>query len=42
MPSSSDPTTKQWSKADKGFLHQLIIVGRLDIKDLSTKNIDSV
>ncbi len=42
MPSLLSPTTKQWGKADKAFLHQLIVEGRADIKDLLTKNIHSV
>jgi hypothetical protein len=36
------PTTKQWDEADKAFLHQLIVKGRVNIKDLSMENIDSV
>jgi hypothetical protein len=36
------PTTKQWGKADRALLHQLVAEGRVDIKDLSTENINSV
>jgi hypothetical protein len=42
MPLTSNPTTKQWGKADKAFLHQLIAKGKVNIKDLPMKNIDSI
>jgi hypothetical protein len=42
MPSLSNLTTKQWGKADKAFLHQLIVNGNAHIKDLSTENIYSI
>ncbi len=43
MPSLSIPMTKQWRKVDKDALyHQLIVEGKVDIKDLSSKSIDAV
>jgi hypothetical protein len=35
-------TTKQWGKVDKSSLHQLIVNGDVDIKDLYIENIDAV
>jgi hypothetical protein len=35
-------TMKQWGKVDKSCLHQLIVDGDVDIKDLSFENIDAV
>jgi hypothetical protein len=35
-------TTKQWGKVDKSSLHQLIVDGDVDIKNLSFENINAV
>jgi hypothetical protein len=42
MPLLVQPSTKQWGKADRTLLHQLIAKGSVDIEDLSTAIIDSV
>ncbi len=36
------PSTKQWGKADRALLHQLIAEGSVNIKDPSMTNIDSI
>jgi hypothetical protein len=41
MPSPT-PTKRNWGKADRAFLLQLIVDGEVDIEDLSYENIDAV
>jgi hypothetical protein len=42
MPSLSNSTSKQWGKVDKAFLPKLLVDGNINIKGLSTENINSV
>ncbi len=42
MPRATQSQSTSWGKQDKASLHALIIEGKVDIKDTSFRNIDSV